>query len=252
MKYCLVALMLVASLGLSFEAHGAAKSMKDYKSPLVVLPPIEWTGSDPRSREVQQYFSGLSRRGRQEYFRSIINSPKAQAYFHGVMETFDFFFLTYLPRTPESAQHSSDARQCAEDNRNRNWEISGWLRGNRPKKAAAFGVIIEIVFFCEGYAGKGNGVFAPVELVSKREWQDYSAVERKFYVSAYIETVLDSMTFFLAEHLPPPEGRVDSLVQCIADNGVEKIIEKLDEIEVEMQFPMPWTISKAVDSVCAG
>ena len=143
MKFWLVALMLVASLGLSFEAHGAAKSMKDYKSPLVVLPPIEWTGSDP-------------------------SSPGAQAYLHGVVETFGYFLFMNWTRTPENEQHFSDYRQCAENNRNRNWQISDWLKGYDPNRSAALGLIrLEIGYICQEHEGKGNGGWDPLEVVTE-------------------------------------------------------------------------------------
>ncbi len=228
LRLFLIAFTLAAPLVLSFGALGAAKSMKDYKSPLVVLPPIEWVGTD-------------------------VNSPKAQAYFHGVLETFGFFLLMNFARNPENEQHFSDYRQCAENNRNRDWQISNWLKGYDTNTSIAFRLIrLDIGYVCGEHEGKSNGGWGPLEVVSKREWQDYNAVERKFYVGGYIETALEATVLLQENDLIPKDGRVNSLVQCITNNGVEKILETLEETDVEAQFPMPWTISKAVGSVCEG
>ena len=148
---------LVASLSLSFETHGAEKSLEGYKSPLVLLPPIEWAGGDG-------------------------SSPKEQAYFHGVLETYGFFLFGYWARVPELEQQFSDYRQCVEDNRNRNWMLSGWLFGESLEASAAAQLVRETIpLVCGEYAGKGNGGWNPPRIVSKREWQDYSGVERKFW-----------------------------------------------------------------------
>ncbi|MCZ6844594.1 MAG: hypothetical protein O7F69_01725 [Alphaproteobacteria bacterium] len=267
MKFYLIAFILVAPLVLSLEARGAGERIEDHKSPLVILPPIEWPSADVNSPKVQEYFNSvlsprkrkeyfngvLSSRERQEYFNSVLSSPTAQVYFKGVLETSGFIFLKYLDRTPEFEQQFSDFRQCAENNRNRSWPIAGWFEDYSPDTNAAFPLIrATIPFLCEKYVGMGNGGRSPIDLVTKQEWQDYNAVERKFYVSAYIETVLEYMVLFQENGLLPQDNRVNSLVQCITDNGVEKIVQEVGDTEVETNYPMPWTVSKAVENVCAG
>lgn len=105
---------------------------------------------------------------------------------------------------------------------------------------------------CDEYGGKGDGGWTPIDLATKQEWRNYSAVERKFYVGAYIETALEATVLLQENGLLPKDGRLNSLVQCITDNGLEKILETLEDTEIEAQFPMPWTVSKAIDSVCDG
>ena len=67
-----------------------------------------------------------------------------------------------------------------------------------------------------------------------------------FYVSAYIETGLELMV------LSHQNEDVNLLTQCMKNKGIDKVLEKLGEIEIEWQYPMPWTVSKALGTVCKG
>jgi len=84
-------LVLIAAFSLVVEVRAANVNFETYKSPLVILRPTEWTGLDFSSRKEREKFTALSRHERQTFLRDVEISPKGQAYFHGVMETFAFF-----------------------------------------------------------------------------------------------------------------------------------------------------------------
>jgi hypothetical protein len=201
---------------------GAEKSLDGYKSPFVILPPIEWADGDG-------------------------GSPEEQAYFHGALETYGFNLYGYWARTPELEQQFSDFRKCIEDNQHHSWPLFGWLWGTSLEASAAAQLVREsIPLTCQEYAGKGNGGWNPPHIVSKEKWQGYSDAERKFYVSAYIETALELMV------LKEQKEDIALLTQCMKSKGIDKVLESIEDVEVEWQFPMPWTISTAVGSACKG
>jgi len=198
------------------------KTLEGYKSPFVILPPIEWAGGDG-------------------------SSPKEQAYFHGALETYGFILYGYWPRTPEFEQQFSDFRKCTEDNKRRSWPLSGWLFGTSLDASAAAQLIREMIpIACREYAGKGNGGWEPPRIVSKEGWEGYGDVERRFYVSAYIETALELMV------LMEQNEDIAVFTQCMKSKGIDEVLKRLGDMEVEWQFPMPWTISTAVGSTCLG
>ncbi len=86
----------------------------------------------------------------------------------------------------------------------------------------------------------------PPRLVTKEEWLSYGDTERKFYVSAYVETALE-----LAVLMDQKED-VAKLTRCMKNKGIDKVLERLTVMEMEWQFPMPWSISTAVGATCKG
>lgn len=222
MQYRLKALVLAAALAVSTEAYGADKGLQGYKSPLVMLPPIEWAGGDG-------------------------SSPKEQAYFHGALETYGFILYAHWAQTPETEQQYSDFRKCVEDDPQRRWPLSGWLFGTSLEASAAAQLVRESVpLVCREYAGRGSGGWDPPRIVSKEEWQAYSDTERKFYVSAYVETALELMV------LMERKEDIALLTQCMESKGINTVLAKLAAMEVEWQYPMPWTVSTAVGATCKG
>jgi hypothetical protein len=143
---------------------GADTGLDGYRSPFVILPPIEWAGGDG-------------------------SSPKEQAYFRGTLETYAFILYGYWPRNAELEQQFSDFRTCIEENQHRQWPLFGWFFGKSLEASAAAQLVREsIPLACREYAGQGAGGWEPPHIVSKKEWLSYGSLERKFYVSAYIET----------------------------------------------------------------
>lgn len=204
------------------EAGGSDKSLEGYKSPFVILPPIEWAGGDG-------------------------SSPKEQAYFHGVLETYGFILYGVWPRVAEAEQQFSDYRQCAEDNRDRGWPLTVWISGTALEASMAAQMVRRFIpLVCQEYVKKGSGGWKPPRIVGKEDWQGYGDIERKFYVSAYIETAAELMV------LMQQTEDVSILTKCMKDGGIDKVLEKLRSVEVEWQYPMPWTVSKSVGSVCKG
>ena len=222
MQFRFSALVLVALLGVSHEVYGADSALKGYKSPLVLLPPIEWADGDG-------------------------SSPKEQAYFHGALETYGFILFSYWPRDTELEQQFSDFRRCVEDNKDRRWNLFGWLWGESLEASAAAQLIRETIpLVCQEYAGKGRGGWNPPQIIGKREWQSYSSTQRMFYVGAYVETALELMV------LMQRSEDVTLLTQCMKEKGLDRILEELEGINFEWQHPMPWTVSRAVGTSCKG
>ena len=249
----LFALVLITAFSLVVDVRAANVNFETYKSPLVLLLPIEWTGLDFSSRKEREKFTALSRYERQTFLRDVEISPRGQAYFHGVMETFAFFLFTNSARTPEIEQQYSDFRQCAVTQRNDRWYISSWFTSNPPHRTLAFELItLGFAFGCDAFGGDGDGRWIPLDLGIQLEWRDYNQVQRKFYIAAYIETMIESISVFQQNGKIPQSDRAELLIQCITNAGFEKILEKLEGIEVDTKLPLPWTISKAVESVCEG
>jgi len=209
-------------LGFSHEACGADSLLKGYRSPIVVLPPIEWPDGDG-------------------------NSPEEQAYFHGVLETYGFVLFSFWPRVAEYEQQFSDYRRCVEDNKDRHWQLFGWLWGESLEASAAAQMIRETIpLVCQEYAGKGKGGWKPPQSIGKREWQSYSSIERTFYISAYVETAVELMV------LMQRSEDVTMMTRCMKERGLGRVLEEVERIDVEWQYPMPWTISRAVGNSCKG
>lgn len=219
MKRLVIAACLTVMPGVAF---GGSKSLEGYNSPLIVLPLIEWDD-----------FEG--------------NSPEHQAYFHGALETYGYILYGYWPRTPKHEQEFSAYRKCVEENHSsNNWRL-GWVWGKYLKSSVAAQLVRRnIPNVCHTYAGKGDGEWNPPRVVGKQEWKGYTANERKFYVSAYIETTLELAV------LMQRDQDVSLMTQCMEDKGVNKVLDTLKEIQIEWQYPMPWSVARALGSVCKG
>lgn len=208
--------LLVVPLNQTFAANGA----DEYKSPFVLLPPIEWAGGDG-------------------------SSPKEQAYFHGVLETYGFTIYGLWPRTAEAEQQFSDFRQCIQENIDRKWPLLDWAFGKGLDASAAAQMIRNsIPMVCNDYAGKGVSGWNPPRITRKSDWQAYDEEEQKFYVAAFIETAMELAV------LQKQAEDVALLTECMKKRGLENVLSALKAIDVEWQYPMPWTISRAMGKAC--
>jgi len=161
--------------------------------------------------------------------------------------------ITNFARTPEFEQQYSDFRHCAVTLRNDRWHISSWFTDISPDRSLAFELITAgFAFGCDQFGGDGDGQWVPLDLGIQLDWPVYSQVQRKFYVAAHIETMIESISVSQQNGKIPQSDRATLLMQCTTNGGFEKILAKLEDIEVDAKLPLPWTISKAVKSVCDG
>jgi len=196
------------------------RGIDGYQSPVLILPLLEWPGED--------------------------GSASAElAYFHGVWETYGFIMYGAWPRIAKAEQSFSDYRQCAEENKDRRWTFTGWLFATALKSSAAAQLVRNLIpLVCQHFAGKGHGGWQPPRIVDKKTWLNYSDIERKFYVAAFMETGVELMVLG-----QKPED-VARMVRCVKAGGVEKVLKALRNIKVKWQHPMPWTVAEAVGQTC--
>jgi hypothetical protein len=149
------------------------------------------------------------------------------------------------PRVAKAEQAFSDYRQCVEKNKDRKWILTGWIFATALKASATAQLVRNLIpLVCQDYAGKGRGGWQPPRIVDKKTWLNYSDIERKFYVSAFMETGAELMV------LMRKTEDVAQMARCAKEGGVEKVLKALRNIKVKWQHPMPWTIAEAVGGVC--
>ena len=210
--------LLAALIGLASGVQAASGPLEGYESPVLLIPASEWPSD---------------------------NVLEERAYFNGVLETYAFILYGYWPRTPRYEAEFSAFRRCIEGNPRPIWPLD-WVWGESLKATAAAQLIRKYIpQVCRDYKGDGGGGgWQPPRIISKQNWQAFNSDEREFYVAAYIETATELMV------LLDKGDDVVRMKRCMADGGLGKVLERLKQMQVDWQSPMPWTVSGAVGAVC--
>ncbi len=158
-------------------------------------------------------------------------------------------FILYSHSQKDDEQHAktfSDWTLCAQGQRLCSWQTFDWvLRGKTEETGAAqFYDLAPIV--CKDLVGKGDKTWRTVWLVKPAEWKSLSLHDRAIYLMAYVETV------FAATRRAKDTGNERKLDICIASVGIEGLISSMEQTKIEWQFPLPWSVSRALGTACKG
>jgi hypothetical protein len=97
---------------------------------------------------------------------------------------------------------------------------------------------------CKKYTGKGDGQWKPVQLVSSIEWKNFAPKDREVYAIAYAETG-DLML-----RRTKQDSKANKLENCMKNGGDKRFFTAANNISVETQYPMPWSLARALGSTC--
>jgi hypothetical protein len=179
-----------------------------------------------------------------EYKWASLTERQQGIYIRGFLETVSFFLYSQAqPGNEQHAQAFSDWTLCAERQPVSRWRTLGWCLGELDKTAAA-------QFFdlaptaCQDSANKGDKKMRPVWLLKPTEWKSFSSHDRAIYLMAYVET------FFAGSERANDTANVRKLDICIAKAGIEGLISSMDQTKIEWQYPLPWSVSRALGATC--
>jgi len=166
-------------------------------------------------------------------------------YVKGFLETLSFgLYSRSRPGNEHDAAIVSDWTACAERTPRSSWQTFDWsLRGETEKTVAAqFYDVASLI--CKDVAGKGDKTLRPVWLLKQQEWKRLSLHDRAIYLMAYTETA-----FAMNQRMKDSAAERD-LDICIASAGIEGLISSMEQTSIEWQYPLPWSVSRAVGATC--
>lgn len=182
-----------------------------------------------------------------EYKWAALAERQREIYVKGFLETVSFILYSHSRQDDEQhAKTFSDWTACAERQPLSSWQTLDWnIRGELDKTVAAqFYDIGPIV--CKEFVGKGDKKWRTVWLLKPAEWKLLPLHDRAIYLMAYVET-----TFITTRRAKdaPNERKLDI---CIARAGIEGLISSMEQTKIEWQFPLPWSVSRALGATCKG
>ena len=166
-------------------------------------------------------------------------------YVKGYLETVSFaLYGSSRKDNQDHAQIFSDWTACAERQPLSAWRTLDWmLKGQLDKTVAAqFYDIASIV--CKDVVGKGDKSWRAVWLLKPAEWRSLSLHDRAIYLMAYVETV------FLLTQREKDSANERHLDICVASAGIEGFMSSMEQTKIEWQFPLPWSVSRAMGATC--
>jgi len=173
-----------------------------------------------------------------------LSDRQQELYVRGFLETLSFFAHGSSARDTKTAQSFSDWTACAEREPAKRWTIMlEWVFGKLETSGAwqCFEVSEAI---CKKYTGKGDGQWKPVQLVSSNEWKKLSPQDREVYAIAYAETG-DLML-----RRTKQDSNAHRLENCMKNGGDRRFFTAAKDISVETQYPMPWSVARALGNTC--
>ena len=163
----------------------------------------------------------------------------------GFLETVSFILYSHSRR--EDAGHSktfSDWTTCAERHALSSWQTLDWTIRRETQKTVAAQFYDLAPLVCEDSVGKGDRKGRIVWLLKEAEWKALSLHDRAVYLMAYVETV------FVATQRAKDAMNERKLDICLASVGIEGLISSMEQTKVEWQFPLPWSVSRALGATC--
>jgi hypothetical protein len=176
-----------------------------------------------------------------EYKWASLTEHQREIYIRGFLETVSF--ALYGQAQPGNEQAFSDWTLCAERQPLSRWATLGWGLGKLDQTAAAqfFDVASTA---CRDSANKGDKKLRPVWLLKPAEWKSFSIHDRAIYLMAYVET------FFAGFQQAKDTANERKLDICIAKVGIEGLISSMEQTKIEWQYPLPWSVSRALGTAC--
>jgi hypothetical protein len=175
---------------------------------------------------------------------SSLTERQRGIYVRGFLETVSFFLYGQAqPGNEQHAQAFSDWTLCAERQPLSRWRTLDWGLGELTKTVAAQFFDLAPVA-CQDSANKGDKKLRPVWLLKPSEWKSFSTHDRAIYLMAYVET------FFAGSQRAKDTENERKLDTCIARVGIEGLIDSLERTNMEWQYPLPWSVSRALGVAC--
>ena len=173
-----------------------------------------------------------------------LSDRQQELYVKGFLETLSFFAYGSSARDTESAQSFSDWTACAEREPVKRWTIMiEWVFG-KLETSGAWQCFEASEVICKKYVGKGDGQWKPVQLVSSTEWKNFTTQDREVYAIAYAETG-DLML-----RRTKQDSNANKLENCMKNGGDQRFFTAAKDISVETQYPMPWSVARALGDTC--
>jgi hypothetical protein len=180
-----------------------------------------------------------------DYKWAWLTPQQREIYTKGFLETTSFYLYSYSRKDDEEhAKIFSDWTACAESVPLSRWQTLDWtIRGETQKTVAAqFYDIASIV--CKELVGKGDKKWRSVWLLKPAEWKSLSLHDRAIYLMAYAETVFQTAR---RSKNASDERKLDI---CLASAGIEGLLSSMEQTKIEWQFPLPWSVSRAMGATC--
>lgn len=198
-------------------SSGGAQTTLDKRQPMLMTS-YKWAGLTERQREI---------------------------YIRGFLETVSF--IMYGHSKIDDEQHAkifSDWTLCTERQSFSRWQTYNWVLHGKTEEtvAAQFYDLAPIV--CKDSVGKGNKKWRTVWLLKPEEWRSLSLHDRAIYLMAYVETV------YAETRLAKDAANERKLDICIASIGIEGLLSSMEQTKIEWQFPLPWSVSRALGMAC--
>lgn len=170
-------------------------------------------------------------------------------YVRGFLETMSF--ILYGPRRDDEKQAAlySDWTACSEREPRSRWLTLDWMIRGETEKTVAAQFSDSAPTVCKAWIGKGDKSWRSVLLLKPAEWKALPLHERAIYLMAYVETV-----YAVTERTDDPRSapNLRKLDICLASAGIEGLMSSMEQTKVEWQFPMPWSVSRALGATCQG
>lgn len=175
-----------------------------------------------------------------------LTERQREIYTRGFLETASFVMYGHSQKGDEQhAKGFSDWTLCAERQTFSSWQTHDWDFGKTEQTVAAqFYDLAPIV--CKIFVGKGDKRWRTVWLLKSEEWRSMSLYDRAIYLMAYAETV------YAATHRTKDAATERKLDICIASIGIEGLLSSMEQTKIEWQFPLPWSVSRALGRACEG
>jgi hypothetical protein len=169
-----------------------------------------------------------------------LSKDQQSLYVKGFLETISFVLYGDFPRNAESVKTFSDWTACAEREKLGAWMPFGWILKGEVSRTAASQFYDIIPTVCKKMGGKGDKTWSPVRLISKGQWSSLSLQDKEIYVTAYVETTDDLF------RRTKQTTNVQRLENCIRKDGIGKIMNVVENMPIERQSPLPWSVAVAL------
>ncbi len=174
-----------------------------------------------------------------------LTESEVNIYAQAFLETMSFVSYGYLPKDRKDAvEQFSTFTRCAETEDITRWRPYKWPYV-QDSGTAADDLQSTAALLCEKYMSKGDTSLRAVRLISRSAWQAFSPREKAIYLMGYIETGQAYV-----KRIGDREMQ-EFIRNCVEYGiGLEGILGELDHITYEWQYPLPWSISRAVGVAC--
>lgn len=180
-----------------------------------------------------------------DYKWASLTERQRDIYVKGFLETVSFILYSHSQKdNPEQAQTYSDWTACVERRPLSSWQTLEWMIEGKTDRTVAVQFFDSGSIVCKDFVAKGDKKWRSVWLLKPAEWKSLSLHDRAVYLMAYVETV------FVAAQRAKDAAKERNLDICVASAGIEGLISSMEQTKIEWQFPLPWSVSRALGATC--